>query len=136
MKRVIKVESFIYNEKKDNVLLTRQKDLSWTLPGGVVRNNQTLEDALRQLVAQQTDVDLCIDALIYCKERKTEWEHVCTFLFRAYPIGDFDHVIVGDTIIQAEWVSIPTADNMLKWETLSLAELIRSAGSHYENLIQ
>lgn len=136
MKRIIKVESFIYNEKKDNVLLTRQKDLSWTLPGGVVRNDQTLEDALRQLVAHQTDVDLCIDALIYCKERKTEWEHVCTFLFRTYPLGDFDQVSVGDTIIQAEWVSIPTADNMLKWQTLSLAEFIRSAGSHYENLIQ
>lgn len=136
MKRIIKVESFIYNEKKDNVLLTRQKDLSWSLPGGIVRNDQTLEDALRQLVARQTDVDLCIDALIYCKERKTEWEHVCTFLFRAYPLGDFDHVIAGDTVIQAEWVSIPTADNMLKWQTLSLAEFIRSTGSHYENLIQ
>lgn len=136
MKRVIKVEGFIYNEKKDNVLLTRQKDLTWSMPRGVVRNDQTLEDGLRQLVTRQTGVNICIDTLVYCMERKTEWEHVCLFLFRAYPLGNFDHVIPGDGIIQTKWVSVPTADNMLKSIPLPLTDFISSVGSQYENFIQ
>lgn len=134
MKRTIQVEGFIYNEKKDEILAVRRRDLSWGFPGGAVEKDQTMEEALIQKVKQQANVDISIDSLLFCRERRTEWEHVCTIVFKATAIGDFDRPINDESVFRVKWLSIPTADGLLALEKTPLNKLIFDKGVLYDHL--
>ncbi|MBC1936959.1 NUDIX hydrolase [Listeria grandensis] len=131
MKRVLLVKGFIYNEKKDDILLVKNRDLKWAFPGGRVETDQTLEQALISKVKQQTSVDCQIDSLLYVKERRTAWEHVCLFVYKATATGDFLTVEKDDSVFHARWTSIPQADDLLQEQDVALNKLVLESGVPY-----
>nr|WP_239257008.1 NUDIX hydrolase [Listeria ilorinensis] len=114
-------------------MAVRKRDLTWGFPGGSVESDETMEDTLKNKVKDQTNVDIRIDSLLFCKERRTEWEHVCTFVFKASAKGDFQNIRSGDSIFRAKWLSIPSADDLIKLDNLVLNKLIFEQGVLYEN---
>ncbi|MBF2562197.1 NUDIX hydrolase [Listeria welshimeri] len=133
MKRSIHVQAFVYNEKKDEILIVRNRNLAWAFPGGHVKANQTMEEALASIVKEQTNIDIEIESILHCKERRATWEHVCTFVFRAKPVGEMIATSSDDNIFRVKWIPIPLADDLLPIDQLSLNELVRSEGVLYEN---
>ncbi|EBB5868583.1 NUDIX hydrolase [Listeria monocytogenes] len=133
MKRSIHVQAFVYNEKKDEILVVRDRNLAWAFPGGQVETNQTMEEALASKVKEQTNIDIEIESIIHCKERRATWEHVCTFVFRAKPVGSVLLASNEDNVFRVKWIPIPLADDLLAVDQLSLNELVRSEGVLYEN---
>ncbi|CAK21735.1 NUDIX hydrolase [Listeria welshimeri] len=133
MKRSIHVQAFVYNEKKDEILIVRNRNLAWAFPGGHVEANQTMEEALASIVKEQTNIDIEIESILHCKERRATWEHVCTFVFRAKPVGEMIATSSDDNIFRVKWIPIPLADDLLPIDQLSLNELVRSEGVLYEN---
>ncbi|EDH0919266.1 NUDIX hydrolase [Listeria monocytogenes] len=133
MKRSIHVQAFVYNEKKDEILVVRDRNLAWAFPGGQVETNQTMEEALASKVKEQTNIDIEIESILHCKERRATWEHVCTFIFRAKPVGSVLLASNDDNVFRVKWIPIPLADDLLAVDQLSLNELVRSEGVLYEN---
>ncbi|EAC3820630.1 NUDIX hydrolase [Listeria monocytogenes] len=133
MKRSIHVQAFVYNEKKDEILVVRDRNLAWAFPGGQVETNQTMEEALASKVKEQTNIDIEIESILHCKERRATWEHVCTFVFRAKPVGSVLLASNDDYVFRVKWIPIPLADDLLAVDQLSLNELVRSEGVLYEN---
>ncbi|EAE7094618.1 NUDIX hydrolase [Listeria monocytogenes] len=133
MKRSIHVQAFVYNEKKDEILVVRDRNLAWAFPGGQVETNQTMEEALASKVKEQTNIDIEIESILHCKERRATWEHVCTFVFRAKPVGSVLLASDDDNVFRVKWIPIPLADDLLAVDQLSLNELVRSEGVLYEN---
>ncbi|EAE6359102.1 NUDIX hydrolase [Listeria monocytogenes] len=133
MKRSIHVQAFVYNEKKDEILVVRDRNLAWAFPGGQVETNQTMEEALASKVKEQTNIDIEIESILHCKERRATWEHVCTFVFRAKPVGSVLLASNDDNVFRVKWIPIPLADDLLAVDQLSLNELFRSEGVLYEN---
>lgn len=133
MKRSIHVQAFVYNEKKDEILVVRNRNMTWTFPGGQVEANQTMEEAIASKVKNQTNIDIEIESILSCKERRATWEHVCTFVFRAKPIGDNLTVKHDESVFHVKWLPIPLADDLLNIDQLTLNELLRSEGVLYEN---
>ncbi|EAG1680551.1 NUDIX hydrolase [Listeria monocytogenes] len=133
MKRSIHVQAFVYNEKKDEILVMRDRNLAWAFPGGQVETNQTMEEALASKVKEQTNIDIEIESILHCKERRATWEHVCTFVFRAKPVGSVLLASNDDNVFRVKWIPIPLADDLLAVDQLSLNELVRSEGVLYEN---
>lgn len=133
MKRSIHVQAFVYNEKKDEILIVRNRNLAWAFPGGHVEANQTMEEALASIVKEQTNIDIEIESILHCKERRATWEHVCTFVFRAKPVGEMIATSSDNNIFRVKWIPIPLADDLLPIDQLSLNELVRSEGVLYEN---
>lgn len=133
MKRSIHMQAFVYNEKKDEILIVRNRNLAWAFPGGHVEANQTMEEALASIVKEQTNIDIEIESILHCKERRATWEHVCTFVFRAKPVGEMIATSSDDNIFRVKWIPIPLADDLLPIDQLSLNELVRSEGVLYEN---
>ncbi|EAF1402552.1 NUDIX hydrolase [Listeria monocytogenes] len=133
MKRSIHVQAFVYNEKKDEILVVRDRNLEWAFPGGQVETNQTMEEALASKVKEQTNIDIEIESILHCKERRATWEHVCTFVFRAKPVGSVLLASNDDNVFRVKWIPIPLADDLLAVDQLSLNELVRSEGVLYEN---
>ncbi|EAD2708236.1 NUDIX hydrolase, partial [Listeria monocytogenes] len=132
-KRSIHVQAFVYNEKKDEILVVRDRNLAWAFPGGQVETNQTMEEALASKVKEQTNIDIEIESILHCKERRATWEHVCTFVFRAKPVGSVLLASNDDNVFRVKWIPIPLADDLLAVDQLSLNELVRSEGVLYEN---
>lgn len=132
MKRKISVEAFIYNAKKDEILIVRKRDLTWKLPGGDVPSDETMEDTLKMKIKQQTNVNIDIEALLLCKESRTAWEHVCRFVFKATIVGDFYNLTNDESIYQAKWLPIPTADSLVDLEDITLNKLIFIKGILYK----
>ncbi|CCO64907.1 Lmo2368 protein [Listeria monocytogenes serotype 4b str. LL195] len=133
VKRSIHVQAFVYNEKKDEILVVRDRNLTWAFPGGHVETNQTMEEALASKVKEQTNIDIEIESILHCKERRATWEHVCTFVFRAKPVGNALLASNDDNVFRVKWIPIPLADDLLAVDQLSLNELVRSEGVLYEN---
>ncbi|EGC1346916.1 NUDIX hydrolase [Listeria monocytogenes] len=133
MKRSIHVQAFVYNEKKDEILVVRDRNLAWAFPGGQVETNQTMEEALASKVKEQTNIDIEIESILHCKERRATWEQVCTFVFRAKPVGSVLLASNDDNVFRVKWIPIPLADDLLAVDQLSLNELVRSEGVLYEN---
>ncbi|EJB3553519.1 NUDIX hydrolase [Listeria monocytogenes] len=133
MKRSIHVQAFVYNEKKDEILVVRDRNLAWAFPGGQVETNQTMEEALASKVKEQTNIDIEIESILHCKERRATWEHVCTFVFRAKPVGSVLLASNDENVFRVKWIPIPLADDLLAVDQLSLNELVRSEGVLYEN---
>ncbi|PXC57547.1 NUDIX hydrolase [Listeria monocytogenes] len=133
MKMSIHVQAFVYNEKKDEILVVRDRNLAWAFPGGQVETNQTMEEALASKVKEQTNIDIEIESILHCKERRATWEHVCTFVFRAKPVGSVLLASNDDNVFRVKWIPIPLADDLLAVDQLSLNELVRSEGVLYEN---
>ncbi|HBM3519880.1 TPA: NUDIX hydrolase [Listeria innocua] len=133
MKRSIHVQAFVYNEKKDEILIVRNRNLAWTFPGGHVETDQTMEEALASKVKEQTNIDIEIESILHCKERRATWEHVSTFVFRAKPVGEMATFSNDDNVFRVKWIPIPLADDLLPIDQLSLNELVRSEGVLYEN---
>lgn len=133
MKRSIHVQAFVYNEKKDEILIVRNRNLALTFPGGHVETDQTMEEALASKVKEQTNIDIEIESILHCKERRATWEHVCTFVFRAKPVGEMATFSNDDNVFRVKWIPIPLADDLLPIDQLSLNELVRSEGVLYEN---
>ncbi|HFK6359669.1 TPA: NUDIX hydrolase [Listeria monocytogenes] len=133
MKRFIHVQAFVYNEKKDEILVVRDRNLTWAFLGGHVETNQTMEEALASKVKEQTNIDIEIESILHCKERRATWEHVCTFVFRAKPVGNALLASNDDNVFRVKWIPIPLADDLLAVDQLSLNELVRSEGVLYEN---
>lgn len=111
----------------------RNRNLAWAFPGGHVEANQTMEEALASIVKEQTNIDIEIESILHCKERRATWEHVCTFVFRAKPVGEMIATSSDDNIFRVKWIPIPLADDLLPIDQLSLNELVRSEGVLYEN---
>ncbi|WP_163654663.1 NUDIX hydrolase [Listeria sp. PSOL-1] len=132
MKRKISVEAFIYNEKKDEVLIIRKKDFTWKLPGGDVPMDKTMEDTLKLKIKQQTNMDIVINTLLFCKENRTAWEHVCRFVFQATAVGDFYDLSNDNSVYQVKWLPILTANNLIDLEDITLNKLIFIKGVLYK----
>ncbi|WP_439443630.1 NUDIX hydrolase [Listeria aquatica] len=133
MKKTIKVEGFIYNRKRDEILAVRKRDLSWGLPSGEVEPDETMEEALVRVIKQETNIDISVANLLHCWERRTAWEHVCTFVFRAFPKGDFVVPKTEEIAFRVKWLSVPLADDMLPLEYSSLSLLLDATGAHYDH---
>ncbi|EFR86864.1 MutT/nudix family protein [Listeria marthii FSL S4-120] len=98
-----------------------------------METDQTMEEALASKVKEQTNINIEIESILHCKERRATWEHVCTFVFRAKPIGDTVLASNNDNAFRVKWIPIPLADDLLAIDQLSLNELVRSEGVLYEN---
>ena len=65
MKRINAVYALLLNDEKNKVLMVCNKDNndSWTLPGGAVEDNETLEQAIIREVEEETGLTVKIKML-------------------------------------------------------------------------
>ncbi|WP_138495288.1 NUDIX hydrolase [Paenibacillus pinistramenti] len=136
MKRVDITYSLITNNSKSKVLMVHNIDRdSWSLPGGAVETNETLEQAVIREAKEETGLDIKIFGLVALNECKFEKisEHAIFFTFRAEIIGGNEEIVRPDEISKIAWMDIHKAEKLMPYYKDGLRKLIEGNEITYAN---
>jgi 8-oxo-dGTP diphosphatase len=137
MKRVNVVYALLYNDQSNQVLMVNNKDHgdSWSLPGGVVEDHETLEQAIIREVQEETGLFIKIGDIISVNERKFVKinEHASFITFKAELCGGEINIVRPDEISEIKWIDVEKADQLMPYHPEGILYLLsKSAKYQYQ----
>ncbi|WP_042427203.1 NUDIX hydrolase [Geomicrobium sp. JCM 19039] len=117
MIRVNVVYALIYNEEESKVLMVNNIGGEWSLPGGAVDEEETLEQALIREVKEETNLKIYAGDVIAVNEAKfkEKGHHALFITFKAKIIEGTISIINKEEISNIEWVDIKRADQLMPY---------------------
>lgn len=115
MQRVDVTYSLITNNSKTKVLMVKNVGSSWSLPGGAVEEDETLEQAAVREVKEETGLDVKVFGIVAineCKFKKSQ-NHVIFYVFRAEVIGGEETIQRPEEISEIAWIDVGKVDELM-----------------------
>lgn len=126
MKRVNVVSAFIYDSNENILIVKNRKGDSfyWSLPGGAVEGEETLEQAVIREVKEETGFDIAVDKLHSIREVLFEerGHHALIITFYAKIIdGEININDPDNDIVEVRWANSETVKEFMP----SLFEMLK-----------
>ncbi len=123
------VSGVVFNSEGDVLLIRRGKSPAfgqWSVPGGKLEPGESLAEACRREIKEETGLDVELKAIIAVVERRIENFHYVIIDFLAIPASDCSRQPVPQSdAIEARWVKL---DELQQLELVAgLAEIIGRA---------
>lgn len=84
----------------------------WSIPGGKVRYGESLPNACKREVKEETGIDIEPGPLVEVIERITEGFHYVILDYSAHTIGETEqHPVAASDVIDARWVELSEIDH-------------------------
>jgi len=105
---------------------------SWSLPGGCVEENETLEQAAIREAKEETGLIVKIKDVVAINECffNEENQQVLFFTFSAEIIGGKISIENPNEISKITWVDIPTADKLMPYHKCGVSKLIHNSATY------
>ncbi|AZK47400.1 NUDIX hydrolase [Paenibacillus lentus] len=127
MRRVDVVYTLLVNEEGTKILMVKNSGRnSWTLPGGTVEPNETLEMAAVREAKEETGLDVQIKGVVAVNEGKfTELkQHVVFITFRGVIAGGRMEIARPDEILAVDWIDVERADELMPFYKEKLRDIV------------
>lgn len=128
MKRIDVVYSLITNVERDRILMVKNRDNGrWTLPGGKVEADETLEIAAAREAWEETGLKVNVHGIVAVNEYITEkdQEHIIFFTFAAEIGEGQEKIVMPDEIMEIAWIGIEEADRLMPYYKEGLSTIVR-----------
>lgn len=104
----------LYDSDQENILMVKNKGSHssyYTLPGGAVEKEETLEDAAIREVKEETRLDVKLDGVFAVSEAFFEerGDHAIFFTFKGRIIGGEINILFPEEIEEVTWMNAKTA---------------------------
>ncbi|PMC33896.1 NUDIX hydrolase [Bacillus sp. UMB0899] len=118
MKRVDVTYVLLFDDQEEKVLMVKNKGENhsyYTLPGGAVEPDETLEEAAIREVKEETGLDVEIDGVFSVSETFFEerGHHAIFFTFRGRIIGGDVNISMPEEIEEITWMDPQQAEEYI-----------------------
>jgi len=128
MRRINIVYSLITDSSKSKILMVKNGDNgSWTLPGGLVEDEESLEAAAIREAKEETGLDIKVFGVVAVNEAilEKQGEHAVFITFRAEITGGNQEIVRPDEINDIQWIGVEYADQLMPYYLEGLRGIIR-----------
>lgn len=127
LKRVNVVYFLLYNEESKKKLMVYNYDTkNWSMPGGAVEENETLEQAVIREVYEEINLSVKIKDIVAVNECvfQEKQEHAIFFTFNGEVTGGNISIKNPEEISEIKWIDISQADKLMPYHKSGMAKLI------------
>ena len=128
MMRVHVAYSLITNADKTKVLMVRNHDTEgWTLPGGTIEGDETLEGGAIREAKEETGLDVKVHGIVAVNEyiHDKSSEHIIFITFRGEIVGGTEKIMRPDEITDIQWVELEQADKLMPYYKEGLSQIVK-----------
>lgn len=128
-KRLNAVYALITDETNTKLLMVHNLDNGqWTLPGGAVERDESLEEAVIREVNEETGYKVKVHGIVAVNEVKLRksGEQILFMTFRAEIIGGSPTILHPEEIGEVAWVTLDEADERMPYYKEGLKQIAES----------
>ncbi|MDD5413177.1 MAG: NUDIX hydrolase [Methylobacter sp.] len=123
---VIGVGGIVFNDKRQVLMIQRNQPPAmglWSVPGGKLEAGESLSDACKREIKEETGLDIVVKNIVAIVERRIESFHYVVIDFLAHLLGDENTLPIAQSdVAEAKWISL---DNIDEYDLVDgLAEII------------
>lgn len=132
MKRVDVAYALIYDQADKKILMVNNKGSGWSLPGGAVEQEETLEQAVIRETKEETGLTIKAQKIIAVNEAffKGKGHHALFITFRADIISGEISIQDKEEIIEITWVDLQTANELMPFHPGGIESLLKSSAPY------
>ncbi|WP_418040930.1 NUDIX hydrolase [Paenibacillus xylanilyticus] len=127
MRRVDVAYALILDDTSSKILMVKNKgNASWSLPGGAVEKEETLDQAAIREAKEETGLDVKVQGVIAINECifEKKQEHAIFFTFSAEVIGGRLELIRPHEISEIAWMDVDKADELMPYYKDGIRSLV------------
>lgn len=131
----IGVGGIVFNNQKQVLMIQRNQPPAmglWSVPGGKLEAGESLADACKREIKEETGLDVAVKNIVAVVERRIESFHYVVIDFLAHRVGDENAMPIAQSdVTEAKWISL---ENIEDYDLVDgLAEIIMRTYHLYDS---